>query len=438
LDIRESGFTLSNFGLGAEGIQAQRGALNAVGEVNSLIQVLNGQDGNERTEALLCAQRILNRVNLNNGGLDEELLLVHGTTKQDLALGVIEHRLQALEVSLVDNARVIGRVLSTLGVELCICLLEFLDNSRHNLLINEQVVLRCANLARVQDLAPKHAARNQSRVGILSDDSRVDTAQLENNGGQVRGGGLGDDTTNVGTTREENLVPSLSQQSLCLGDTTLDDRVAGGVERGLADLLHNGGAAGSILGGLDDDGVTGGDGTDDGAHCELEGEVEGTISNRKKKIDLRLVCCFTIGVFVRKIKYSPDDQDAAQRILSDLRAHELEGKLDIGSLLILHPLVEVARGEDDVVEQPTALRDLGLEAWLVQVLGTSLDDLLLMVLDATEKVNLSLLDQAKSFSSVIRPVLTPSRACGAARDGTRHRGSCSPRKTCGWWRCARG
>jgi hypothetical protein len=46
--------------------------------------------------------------------------------------------------------------------------------------------------------------------------------------------------------------------------------------------------------------------------------------------------------------------------------------------------VEVAGGEDDIVEQPAALRDLGLEARLVQVLGASLDNLLLVVLDAVK------------------------------------------------------
>lgn len=46
--------------------------------------------------------------------------------------------------------------------------------------------------------------------------------------------------------------------------------------------------------------------------------------------------------------------------------------------------MQVARGEDDVVEQPTALGDLCLETRLVQVLGTGLDDLLLVVLDAVK------------------------------------------------------
>lgn len=51
--------------------------------------------------------------------------------------------------------------------------------------------------------------------------------------------------------------------------------------------------------------------------------------------------------------------------------------------------MQVTSGEDDIVEQPAALGDFSLEARLVQVLDAGLDDLLLMVFDATEKVNSS-------------------------------------------------
>lgn len=123
---------------------------------------------------------------------------------------------------------------------------------------------------------------------------------------------------------------------------------------------------------------------------------------------MRLAFCCTTGVFARKINHLPDDQHAAQGILADLGVHELVGKLDIRSLLILDPLVQVARGEDDVVEQPTALGDLGLESRFVQVLGKGLDDLLLMVLDAAKpSINHLQTDQI-SFSRLLgrysRPV----------------------------------
>jgi hypothetical protein len=44
--------------------------------------------------------------------------------------------------------------------------------------------------------------------------------------------------------------------------------------------------------------------------------------------------------------------------------------------------VQVARGEDNVVQHPSDLRELGLEPRLVQIAGAGLEDLFLMVLDA--------------------------------------------------------
>lgn len=181
----------------------------------------------------------------------------------------------------VDDARVVGRVLRALGVEFLVGLLELLHDLGHQWLVDKQVVLRGADLARVHDLAPEHTTRDQSRVGVLGHNGRVDATQLEHNGGQVRRGRLGDDTADVGATGEEDLIPSLGQQGLGLRDSTLDDCVARGVERGLDHLLHDDGAAGRILAGLDHDSVTGSDGTDDRAKGELEGEVEGTVQKKE-------------------------------------------------------------------------------------------------------------------------------------------------------------
>lgn len=80
----------------------------------------------------------------------------------------------------------------------------------------------------------------------------------------------------------------------------------------------------------------------------------------------------------------PNDQHTTQGVLPDRGAHELEGKIHILRLLILDPFVEVASSEDDIIEQPTALGDLNLEARLVQVLSASFGDLVLVVLDAVE------------------------------------------------------
>ena len=181
-----------------------------------------------------------------------------------------------MEGALVDDARVVGRRLGALGVELLVRLLEFFNHGGQDRLIDHGVVVRGANLASVETLAPEKSPRDQAGVGGLGSDGRVDTAQFEHDRGQMGSGGLGDDATDGGTTGEEDLVPALGKQGLGLGNGALDEGVARGVESGLDDPLHDDGTVRSILAGLDGDGVTGGDGTKDGSKSELEGEVEGT------------------------------------------------------------------------------------------------------------------------------------------------------------------
>lgn len=78
----------------------------------------------------------------------------------------------------------------------------------------------------------------------------------------------------------------------------------------------------------------------------------------------------------------PNDQHSTERILSDFRAHELEGEINIGGLLILGPFAQVARREDNVVQEPSALSEVGLEPRLVQVLGAGLHNRLFIIFDA--------------------------------------------------------
>lgn len=239
--------TLVDIGLGTEWVETKWRALDAVGKLNGLVNVVDCQNGDEWTETLLGAERVLNGVNLDNGRSNEEVILVHFATNQNLALAVVKHGLEASEVVHVDNARVIRRFLGALGVELLVSLLELLNDSWYDALIDEEVVLRRADLASVDVLAPEHTAGDQTRIGSVANNGRVDTTELKNDRRQVRSGGLGDDATDTSTTSEEDLVPALSQESLRLSDTTLDDSVARGVERRLNNLLHNVGTSGGVL-----------------------------------------------------------------------------------------------------------------------------------------------------------------------------------------------
>lgn len=114
----------------------------------------------------------------------------------------------------------------------------------------------------------------------------------------------------------------------------------------------------------------------------------------------------------------PNNQHTSKGVLSDLGAHKLEGEINIRGLLILDPFVQIARGENDVVHKPLALREIRLEPRLVQVLFTGFEDEFLIILD-TGGLLVMLMNNMQ--------ILTPSRACAAARGGTRRHGSCAPK-----------
>lgn len=80
----------------------------------------------------------------------------------------------------------------------------------------------------------------------------------------------------------------------------------------------------------------------------------------------------------------PNDQHGTQGILSDLGIHELEGEINIVGLLILGPFVQVARREDNVVQEPPALCEVGFEPRLVQVLGAGLHNGLLIIFNTVK------------------------------------------------------
>lgn len=119
----------------------------------------------------------------------------------------------------------------------------------------------------------------------------------------------------------------------------------------------------------------------------------------------------------------PDYQHATKRIFPDLGTYKFEREFDIRGFLILHPFLQVATCEDNIVEKPPGLCDFSLEAWFVQVLGAGLGDLLFIVLGTAEKCQFLICLSSRMI------LLTTSRACGAGRDGTRHRGSFAPGRT---------
>lgn len=152
----------------------------------------------------------------------------------------------------------------------------------------------------------------------------------------------------------------------------MDDGIAGRVERLLADLLNDGGGVGCGLGGFEDGCAACCNGADQWANGKLDGEVVGSNEIRYDQpryfSDLEPV-----------FGYIPNDQDAAQWILSDDWAEKLVGEGDVRSCLILDPLLEVAGDKDAVALAPSGLREVCLEATLAQIFLASFCYRLLVV-----------------------------------------------------------
>lgn len=77
---------------------------------------------------------------------------------------------------------------------------------------------------------------------------------------------------------------------------------------------------------------------------------------------------------------SPDNQHSSQWILSNLWVEEAVCEINIGSLLILHPLLQISGDENDVVHAPSSLCEISLEAWLSNIELASFGDSFFIVL----------------------------------------------------------
>ena len=150
-----SSLTLVHLCLCAEGVCAERCVVDLISDLDSFVKVGDRQNREEGTEALIAEQSIVDAVDLNNSGLDEEVFFVHGATNNDLAVAGVQHLLQALELLLVDDAAIVGRVAWAVGVKLLQGVLRLLNEGWDKLAINERAVLADADLAGVQGLRPQ-------------------------------------------------------------------------------------------------------------------------------------------------------------------------------------------------------------------------------------------------------------------------------------------
>lgn len=257
----------------AERVHAQRRLVQLVGDADGFVEVVDGVDGDDGTEGLVDEQGVVHVIDLHDRGFEEPVGFVHGAAYEDLALRLVEHLLQPLPLSVVDDARVVGRVLDAGWVELFDHFFELFEEGGQDLFVDEDAVLRDADLPCVDGLCPVETPRCELGIGVLGDDGWVAPSELEGDGSKSLSCFLGDDGADCCAASIEDLVPFLVQECRGLWNGTLDDLVAGGVETLIDNLLQDCRGMGRVLAGLENDGASCTDGSNHGAQGELNGEV---------------------------------------------------------------------------------------------------------------------------------------------------------------------
>ena len=248
-------------------------------------------------------------------------------------------------MALVNDARPVGALVSTLGHKLAQLLVDLGNKLSENGTLNHDIVVRDADLAGVERLLPHKTAGSELDVCILGNKGRVLATKLEDDGSQCLGSLLGDDGAGALATGEDNLVKLVLHGVLGLIDLAVDADIAIGVEILVKNLLEDHGRVGRQLRGLEHDAVAGGDGTNNGNEVELDGEVEGA-----------------------------NNENDTKRLVADARLHGPESGGQAGDGLVLGPLLNLVGDIDGLVLDPFNFGKLGLKLALVHVLLEGLFD----------------------------------------------------------------
>mmetsp|Transcript_13536 Transcript_13536/g.42605 ORF Transcript_13536/g.42605 Transcript_13536/m.42605 type:complete len:312 (+) Transcript_13536:612-1547(+) len=192
----------------------------------------------------------------------------------DVLAVLLEDGGESLVVALVDNVSVVGRVGGVVAVELG----ERRDNAGHQPLLlcrgDKHVVGSKAGLPRVEEAAPRDAARGDVDSRIARHDGRRLAAQLQRHRRQVLGSCTHHNLGDKRRTRIQNVVKhTLFEEVRRLGHRTLHDRRGVWVQVTLDETLKCLGRRWRKFRRLDDHGVTGGNGADKGYQGELQGIV---------------------------------------------------------------------------------------------------------------------------------------------------------------------
>lgn len=164
-----------------------------VDDRDRLVQPGDGNDGEQRAEDLVGHEGVVELDVLHDRRRDEPVCLVRLPTEHNRALRPVQHRLHPRELRRAPEAPVRVRLGGSVGVELVVLDRERVEQLRLELLGDEDVVGRDADLARVAGLAPEQAARGELQVARGVDVDGVLPAELEGYGGEVLRGCGGDD-----------------------------------------------------------------------------------------------------------------------------------------------------------------------------------------------------------------------------------------------------
>lgn len=273
-------------GFGAEGVHAQRGLVQLVGDADGFVEVVDGVDGDDGPEGLLDEEAVGYVVDLHHRRLEEPVCFVHGAAQEDLAFGLVEHLLQTLPLPVVDDAGVVRRVLNPVWVELFNYLFELFEEGREDFFVDEDTILRDADLACVERLRPIETPRCELGVGVLGDNGGIAASELKRDGCKSLRCLLGEDGADCCAAGIEDLVPFLVEESRGLWNGTLDDFVASRVETLIDNLLHYCRGIRRVLAGFENDSASCTDGSNHRAQRELDGEVVCPVSPSVSKLKL--------------------------------------------------------------------------------------------------------------------------------------------------------
>ena len=176
--------------------------------VQRLVHVAPGDDGQRRTEDLLAHERIIDAHARHHGRLNLQRLRIAPAAEGDAgALGaVVNEPAHHVEVLLVDHVRVVGAGQHVLAVVLVNPPLQFFHELVGHILVHKRVVGPHAGLTRVQAFAPGDALGGAADVGVRGDEHGAFAAELQGDARQVLGRGRHDLAPHTRAAGEHDFV----------------------------------------------------------------------------------------------------------------------------------------------------------------------------------------------------------------------------------------